>query len=332
MGKTTEIKRYAEQKSSKLFELVLFSDISPQTINDRLRNLQDSVTKYQEECCGSKLPIMTLCIKIDTQNENKLREAYRDQILFQILILQNIRLGEGYMNFQMFTYFDLEIGNCHKDFLLKELSCLQVLHSKINFKDEHHVHIEQVEAEKIDLGLLGESKDQLSRLCQVLELLKSQGTRSIKTCSQYTENQLNMSQILLDTFINSLDTTQPSQDIADASYQQLQNFVISLTKKIVVELSEVCQEDGEHITISTLDKKFLILLVEQEREKIWSTVTNIRKMQKDMKQLEDEQTSVTRRINVLTSIEIKTDEQKQELKKLENIKFNSQIEGLKDQI
>lgn len=69
------------------------------------------------------------------------------------------------MNFQMFTYFDLEIGNCHKDFLLKELSCLQVLHSKINFKDEHHVHIEQVEAEKIDLGLLGESKDQLSRLC-----------------------------------------------------------------------------------------------------------------------------------------------------------------------
>lgn len=76
----------------------------------------------------------------------------------------------------------------------------------------------------------------------------------------------------------------------------------------MVELSEVCQEDGEHITISTLDKKFLILLVEQEREKIWSTVTNIRKMQKDMKQLEDEQTSVTRRINVLTSIEIKTDE------------------------
>lgn len=96
---------------------------------------------------------MTLHILLDIQSENKLKAAYLDQLLFQIQVCKSIELGDGFMSFEDFNYFEIEIGNTYQNFLRSELSMLRVMDSKKYWK-EVHVEIDQISEQDFELDLL----------------------------------------------------------------------------------------------------------------------------------------------------------------------------------
>lgn len=96
---------------------------------------------------------ITLHILLDIQKEDKLKVAYLDQILFKILVAKFIETEKGFISFERFNYFEIEVGNTYRLFLQQELSMLRVLESKVYWK-ETHAHIEEVKQSDIDLDLL----------------------------------------------------------------------------------------------------------------------------------------------------------------------------------
>lgn len=93
---------------------------------------------------------MTLHIKLDITDSSKEYLSLLDQTLFSLLVNKCLIMGNGYLFLDKVNYFDIEISNTLKGYIMKESALFQLL--LLNSQSE--VNIESIKTEDIDLGLM----------------------------------------------------------------------------------------------------------------------------------------------------------------------------------
>jgi hypothetical protein len=78
--------------------------------------------------------------------------SYLDQILYQIIFIKCIPLGNGFMFMHEIKSFDIEIANTFKNLLLKHLSVIKLLEKKQGSIEKKS--IDKITKEEIDLNKL----------------------------------------------------------------------------------------------------------------------------------------------------------------------------------
>lgn len=217
LGKTTQIRERAVKEESHIIVLNLSGYDDPKNLENRLIKLQKDLLQNE----GTER--LTLHIKADITCKTQEELDRLDQNLFQVVSAKCIKVQDWYVFFDRFTFFEIEIANTFKDYIIRHSAFIKLFH-EMNRSD---CIISQIRENEIQVDLLRPHGFDFvgSMLCLIKPPVGSYlniktteiNPQNFQQTVQYSDKD--KLEAILDAFLH------PEKELKNASFTQLINFI-----------------------------------------------------------------------------------------------------------